>query len=102
MGSSGSGCNEVGHSFGLAQVHLAVQKGTLSVFTRSSGTASLADKELHYLLKDVARTVAGNFRGILTSVRVRGTEKADQHFVDNFSFGREDMSEGEGIRRTFG
>ena len=42
------------------------------------------------------------FRGILTSVRVGGTEKADQHFVDDFSFGREDIAEGESIRCASG
>ena len=101
VGSGGSGCNEVGHGFGLAQVHLAIQEGTLGIFTRSCGTASLADKELHHLLEDIARSVAGNFRGILTSVRVGSTKKADQHFIDNLSFRREDMAEGEGIRCTF-
>ena len=102
VGSGRSGCNEVGHGFGLAQVHLAIQEGTLGVFTRSGGTASLTDEKLHHLLKDVARSVAGDFRGILASIRVGGTEKADQHFVDDFSFGREDMTEGEGIRCAFG
>ena len=101
VGSSGSGCNEVGHSFGLAQVHLAIQEGTLGIFTRSGGTASLADEELHHLLKDVARSVAGDFRGILASVRVGGTEKADQHFVDNLSFRTKDVTEGKGIRCAF-
>ena len=102
VGSGRGGCNEVGHGFGLAQVHLTVQEGTLGVFTRSGGTASLADEKLHHLLEDIARSVAGNFRGILTSVRVGGTEKADQHFIDNLSFRREDMAEGEGIRCAFG
>ncbi|EDY96499.1 hypothetical protein BACPLE_00942 [Phocaeicola plebeius DSM 17135] len=101
VGSGRGGCDEVGHGFGLAQVHLAIQEGTLGIFTRSGGTASLADKELHHLLEDVARAVAGDFCGILSGVRVGGTEKADQHFVDDFSFGSEDMAEGEGIRCAF-
>ncbi len=74
----------------------------LTLITRSGGTASLADKELHYLLEDIARSVAGNFRRILTSVRVGGTKKADQHFIDNLSFRTKDVAEGESIRGAFG
>ena len=54
VSSGRSGSNEVGHSFGLAQIHLAVQEGALGIFTRSGGTASLPDEKLHHLLENVA------------------------------------------------
>ena len=101
MGGSRGRGDEVGHRFGLAQIHLAVQESTLGVFPRSGGTASLPDKELHHLLENVARTVAGDFRRVFSRVGMRASEKADQHFVDNLSFRTKDVAEGEGIGFAF-
>ena len=55
------------------------------------------DKELHHLLENICRTVAGNFGGVLARIGVRCAEKTDQYFVNNFPFVVLYVTEGKGI-----
>ena len=99
-GGRGRG-DEVGHGFGLAQVHLSVEEGALGVFARPCGAAPLADEQLHHLLEDVGRAVAGYLHRVLARVRMGCAEEADQHFVHHFARGREDLAEGQGVGGPF-
>ena len=46
--------------------------------------------------------MTGNFGGVLSCVRMRGTEKGNQYLVDYFPFRIFNVPESEGIRRTRG
>ena len=88
---------QVGHGFGLTQVHLPVQESTLGELARTRRTASVPDEELHDLLEDVRGTVAGNLDRIFARIGMGRTEQADQHFVDNLASCIADGPESEGI-----
>ena len=52
---------------------LAAQEGPVACTHRGSGqAATIADEQLQHLLKNIARTVAHDFRAILARVRVGG------------------------------
>ena len=88
----GGGGNEVGHGFGLAQVHLAVEKGALREFAWSGSLAACLDEQLHDLRKDVGRGMARNLHAVLARIGVRCTHEADKHFVDHIPHRVKDVS----------
>ena len=51
--------NQVGHCLGLREVHLAVEKRTLSELTGSGHPYARFDKRLHHRLLDIYAAVAG-------------------------------------------
>ena len=50
MGGCGGGGEEVGHGFGLAEVHFAIEESTLGIFARLGKAAAILEKSAHHLL----------------------------------------------------
>ena len=59
-------------------------------------TTTVFDKQLQYLLEDIAGTMAGNFSTVFSCIRMGSTKQTDKHFIYYF-FSVVDMAECEGI-----
>ena len=84
MRSSVGGSDEVGHGFGLAEVELAVEVGSLGELSGVGHTAAVLDEEVQDLIDDIGGAVTGDFHGVFAGVAVRGTEDGDEGFIDDF------------------
>lgn len=74
---------EVGYGFGLTEVELSVEEGTLSKFTRLCLLASKLNETLDDSVHNETGTMAGDFDRIFTCVAVWGSKKAEENFVNN-------------------
>ena len=83
VGRGGRG-DEVGHGFGLAEVHFPVEESPLRELPGACRFAALRQEQFHHAVEDVARTVAGNLRTVLARIGVGCAKQADQHLVDRF------------------
>ena len=102
VGGCGRRGDEVGHGFGLAEVHLSVEKGALGVFARCGQGAACVQEFLQHAMENIGRAMAGDFGAVLAGVGMRPAEEADEHFVDGLALGGKDVAEGEGVRLAFG
>ena len=83
VGGSAIGSNEISYGFGLTEVELSVEKGTLGKFTRLCLLASELNETLDDSVHYETGAMAGDFDGIFTCVAVWGSEKAEEDFVNN-------------------
>ena len=74
--------DEVGHGFGLAEVHFAVQEGSFGVFAGACQAASVGGEQAQHGLEDVGGAVAGDFDAVFAGVGVGGAIEGDDNFVD--------------------
>ena len=85
MRSTIAGSNEIGHGFGLTQIHLSVKISTLRIFSRLCLSTTTVDKQLQYFSQDILAAVTTDFRAIFASIGMRSTENRDQYFVDDIA-----------------
>ena len=88
--------DKIGHGFCLTQIHLAVGEGAASVFAGLRQACAAVNEKPEGALEDVGRAVAGDLRGVLARVRMRGAEDRYQHFVHHF-LSLYDAAEGERV-----
>ena len=100
-GGRGRG-DEVGHGFGLAEVHLAIKEGTLGVLARCGKAASAIDEQAQGLLEDIGGAVTGDLYRVLTRIGVGRTEEGDEHLVEHGAVTRYEMAEHGGARLALG
>ena len=83
VGSSTIGSNEISYGFGLTEVELSVEEGTLSKFTRLCLLASKLNETLDDSVHNETGAMARDFDGIFACIAVGGSEKAEEDFVNN-------------------
>ena len=82
VGGTVVGGNEVGYSFGLREVHLTVEIGTLGELAWKGHPAAILYEQFKYLVNDIARAVTRDLRAVFARVAVRGLENGNQYLVD--------------------
>ena len=97
VGGSAIRSYEIGYGFGLTEVELSVEEGTLSKFTRLCLLASKLNETLDDSVHNETGAMAGDFDGIFTCIAVGGTEKAKEDFVNNGTRRVCDSTEMEGL-----
>ena len=96
MRSGRGGGDEVGHGFGLAEVHLAIKEGTLGILSRCGKAASAINEQAQGLLEDIGRTMARDLYRVFARIGVRGTEEGDEHLVKHGAVGADEVTESGG------
>ena len=95
--------DEIGHRFGLRQVHFAIQERTARELTGLCRHGAGCHQQLDDTMQHKGRTVARNLRGIFASVGVRRAKNGNEYFVDERSVLRvDDLSESQRMRATIG
>ena len=97
VGGSAIGSNEISYGFGLTEVELSVEEGTLGKFARLCLLASKLNETLDDSIHYETGAMARNFDGIFTCVAMRGSEKAEEDFVNNGTRRVRDSTEMEGL-----
>ena len=100
-GGRGGG-DEVGHGFGLAEVHLAIEEGTLGVLARCGKAASAIDEEAQGLLEDIGGAMTRDLYRVFARIGVGRTEEGDEHLVEHGAVSRDEMPEHGGARLALG
>ena len=102
MGSGILCRNEVGHGFGLTEVHSPIGKGTpreLAPLCHAHTAAGGEDME--QFLLDICRTMAGDLDHIFARETMGRTIECHDDFVEHFlGFGMNDPAKGEGMCRA--
>ena len=75
--------NEIGHRFGLTQIHLAIQKRTLGKLSRLSWLGSGSDQQVHQLILNKLGAMTGDLYHMFTGVGVRSLKQTHQNFIQN-------------------
>ena len=93
---SGGG-NEVGHSFCLTEVELAVHEGSHGEFARLGLTCTSPDERLQQVLHDIGAAVTAYLCAVLARVGVGSSKDGNKSLVKFFAVHILDLSEVQGV-----
>ena len=95
--------DEIGHRFGLRQVHFTIQERTSRELSGLCRRGAGCHQQLDDTMQHKGRTVTRNLRGIFAGVGVRRAKNGNEHFVNERSVLRvDDLPESQRMRATIG
>ena len=82
MGGAGGGGDQIGHRFGLREIHLSGEERPCGEFARPGHAGARGEEQPQDFGDDVGGAVAGEFDRILARIGVRCAENRCEHVVD--------------------